>query len=510
LKGNNFREQYGNSKSKNMIAVNSYNFKKGKSIRITTGIFFICFLTFSASCNKNELESPIHTIEEISIFYTNDEHGWMEATVGSDGAAGMLGYWETEFGYDKSDSYLVLSGGDMWTGPAISTWFRGEPMVEVMNAMGYDAAAIGNHEFDFTVSGLKERLLETNFPLLSANIVEKSTGMIPSFAEPYIMKEVSGIKIGIIGLSSITTPYTSFPAYVQDFDFITYKDALDTFAPEVNDKGADMIIVIGHLCGFEMEALIQTAKEYNIVMIGGGHCHQEIARVVDGVLIIQGGAEMQGFGRVVLSYNTGTKEVSFPNFEYLPNNIGYSNKAIEQIVQKWKTKVSEQLDNTIGYCSETIFQSSIKMGNMVVDSWFYSFPEADISIANSGSIRQDIAQGDVTVESIVSLLPFENFILELDLTGAEVIDVSGGYLIGGMTTINGYSLSDGTPIHPDSIYSVLTTDYLYSITDNNMSAYDPEPYTTAVHYRQPLIDWIMSMETNAQDPLNNYLDGSAR
>ena len=79
-----------------------------------------------------------------------------------------------------------------------------------------------------------------------------------------------------------------------------------------------------------------------------------------------------------------------------------------------------------------------------------------------------------------------------------------------MTTINGYILADGTPIHPDSVYSVLTTDYLYSITDNNLSTFDSEPGTTAVHYRHPLIDWITSLETSSQDPLNNYLDGSTR
>jgi len=131
-------------------------------------------------------------------------------------------------------------------------------------------------------------------------------------------------------------------------------------------------------------------------------------------------------------------------------------------------------------------------------------------MTNSGGIRQDIESGDITIETIVGLLPFNNTIYELNLSGSEVIDVSGNLLVGGMTTIGGYYLSDGTPIHGDSMYSVLTTDYLYSRTDMNFAAYDPDPYETSVNFRQPLIDWINSLNTSEGDPLNNYLDSQPR
>lgn len=164
----------------------------------------------------------------------------------------------------------------------------------------------------------------------------------------------------------------------------------------------------------------------------------------------------------------------------------------------------------IGYCAEKIEKESVEMGNMVVDSWFFTFPGADVTITNSGGIRQDIMQGDIKVETIVGLLPFENTIYELDLTGAELLDCSGNYLIGGMTTINGNYLSDGTPIHNDSIYEVLTTDYLYSITSNRMAEYDPDPQYTAVNYRQPLIDWLKSLNTSSEGPLEDFLDYTTR
>ncbi len=111
--------------------------------------------------------------------------------------------------------------------------------------------------------------------------------------------------------------------------------------------------------------------------------------------------------------------------------------------------------------------------------------------------------------TIVGLLPFENTIYELDLTGAELKACIDGYLIGGMTTVGGYALADGTPIDDNTTYSVLVTDYLYS-ADSEFSQYDPEPVNTSVNFRQPLIDWLKSMNTSSSDPLNNYLDYTLR
>ncbi len=468
-------------------------------------LFIAAIFTFS-SCKPSDNQPDG---QKITIIYTNDEHGWMEPTNEFDGAAGLSGLWKSREGYDSSDSYLILSGGDMWTGPAISTWFKGESMVEVMNQMGYDAAAIGNHEFDFTVDTLTKRVLQMNFPLLSANIIEKSTGNIPTFAKPYIIKEAAGVKVGIIGLSSLSTPYSTFPAYVEAFEFTSYADAIDKYAPIVKSEGADIIIIIGHICEREMIELAPTAAKYNIPVIGGGHCHQNVLATVNDVLLIESGAEMQAYVKVGMQYNPDNKSVKINSSEIVQNQGSTPDTDVQTIVEYWQTKTQDALSEKIGYCSETIYQSSIAMGNLVTDSWFYTFPDADVSITNSGGIRQDINQGSIKLLTIVGLLPFENSIYELNLTGSELIDCIDNYLIGGMTTIGGYTLSDGTPIYSDSTYSVLTTDYLYS-ADPDFSIYDPEPYGTSVNYRQPLIDWIKSMNTSGQNPLNNFLDNTPR
>ncbi len=472
---------------------------------------FIIGLAF-VSCEKESTnpnnESTNDSLINITILYTNDEHGWFEDIGEYDGAAGLSGLWKDIDDYDSS--YLILSGGDMWTGAAASTWFQGESMVDVMNEMEYDASAIGNHEFDFTVSVLNQRLNELEFPLLAANIEEKTTGNIPSFAQPYIIETIDGVKIGILGLASITTPWSTSPVNVADYNFTSYTDAINTYAPQAISEGADVLILISHLCEYEMEEIADVARANGIIVIGGGHCHQVVAKEYNEVVLIQAGDYMKGYIKLDFNYNVTKNRAQDFVFDYFKNDQNIIDSDVKDVVDYWMNETDLVLSEVIGYASDDILKSSVEMYNLVTDSWFYTFPDADITITNAGGIRQDIFAGDITMGTIVGLLPFENSILELELTGAQVKNVINGLIFGGMTVVGGYYLSDGSPIEDQQTYTVLTTDYLYSLTSSNFSSYDPNPYNTSVHYRQPLIDWLESINTSSGDPLENYLDYTSR
>ncbi len=470
---------------------------------------FTCVILSLFSCENNheafeKKDSSVH----ITILYTNDEHGWMEAGDNSAGAAGLMYKWKADEGYDESDNYLILSGGDMWSGPAISTWFQGESMVEVMNAMDYDAAAIGNHEFDFTVDVLEQRLSEMTFPLLAANIVEKGTQEIPDFAKPYIIKEINGVKVGILGLASQTTPTSTFPANVTDYAFTDYAAAIERYAPEARKEGAAILIVIGHICSGEMNDLAGVAHEYGICFIGGGHCHQQYTNLNNGVVLLSAGSSMTAYGRVEFDYSVRDSTTSNFDYSIVQNTGNEADPGILDIVEYWEGETEKELSEEIAYTDVPIGRTSVEMRNMVCDSWLHTFPEADVAFTNGGGIRQDIPAGAVTLSTIVGLLPFENNILKLELTGAQVREMAlaGDICMGGMTTMGGFYLTDGTEIQDGTIYEVLTTDYLYLRDDYNFSTYDPDPVNTYVHYRDPLIDWMRSIDTSPADPLANYLD----
>jgi 2',3'-cyclic-nucleotide 2'-phosphodiesterase/3'-nucleotidase len=225
------------------------------------------------------------------------------------GAATMMHLWETEEGYTQDGPFLILSGGDTFTGPAISSWFDGESMVEVMNEMGYDAAAVGNHEFDYGIEGLLQRAAQATFPYLSANIFSQTTGTQADFVLPYVIHEVSGIKIGIIGLSSRATPRTTMPTYVAGLEFIAYSQALNDVVPQIKAEGAQVIVVVSHLCSYEMLALAPQAKELNIALIGGGHCHERFAQVLDDVALVEAGSNLRAYGRIDIEFDTSSDTI---------------------------------------------------------------------------------------------------------------------------------------------------------------------------------------------------------
>jgi 2',3'-cyclic-nucleotide 2'-phosphodiesterase (5'-nucleotidase family) len=399
----------------------------------------------------------------------------------------------------------------MWTGPAISTWFQGESMVEVMNEMEYDVATIGNHEFDFKIDGLNRNIELLKFPLIAANIRTKSTHEIPSFTQPYIIEEADGVKVAFIGLASQSTPSTTFPAFVADYDFISYDDAIVEFVPIVKDLGAEVIIVVGHIGENEMIQLAPVANSLGVTLITGGHTHRYVNKNVNGVSLIEVGSNMKSYGKVVIEYDKTLKTATVLSSEITTNTpTTVISNSVQTIVEKWQVKAEEDLAEVIGYCSEGIYRNTPALENMVADSWLFAYPEADISMTNAGGIRQDIMPGNITLASIVGLLPFTNTLYEVNLTGKQVIECVGNLVIGGMTTVGGYFLADGSPIDINKVYSVLTTDYLYSQPNSKFAQYDLQPYNTSISYMQPTVDWILSKNTNAQNPINNFLDHTAR
>lgn len=452
------------------------------------------------------------SIQNLVILYTSDEHGWMEGEEGQR-AANMMGLWREEEGYTEDGPFLILSGGDMWTGPAISSWFEGESMADVMNAMGYDAAAIGNHEFDFGLEGLRERAAQSEFPFLSANIRDKESGEIASIAIPYVVQEVSGIQIGLIGLTTQSTPETTKPDHVESFDFISLKEALIQVVPQAQADGAEILIVVGHICPDEMVWLAPTAAELGIALIGGGHCHQIVTETVNNVTLVEAGAYLQGYVRVDIVFDRINRTVADVEARYHPNQDGTPDPEIAEIIAGWRALADETLTKVIGFLDEPIINKSNTMVNLVTNAWLEAYPAADVALTNTGGFRQTLPAGEVTIESIIGVLPFDNVLIDVELTGAELIRniQCCRPVAGGMTTVGELILSDGTPIDPEITYHVLVNDFMYLGGDGFLfQEQDPDAYNTSIDWRQPVIDWIISRSTSPENPLDNYLDKENR
>lgn len=454
---------------------------------------------------------------QLTILYTSDEHGWMAPTADSGGAAGMLARWREDEGYTEDGPFLVLSGGDIWTGPALSTWFEGEPMVEVMNLMGYDAVAVGNHEFDFAIEGLRERGAQAEFPFLAANI--RTTGGDPiDFALPYVVQTVSvgegTLEVGIVGLASTRTPGTTMPTHVADLVFLDYPAALSQAVSEVRDDGADVIVVTSHLCGPELQALAKTASQLGIAMLGGGHCHTRASRVEEGVALVEAGWRMEAYGRVDLTVDPVSGDVRDVEVTVKPNPAGEEDPEIAAVVAGWQAELDDALLVTIGYTEDGIGRGSDAMHALVMDAWLTGYP-ADIAMCNPGSFRQEIDPGEITLAEIVGVLPFDNTLVDVTITGQDVMRAyqhgSRRPAVSGLEQRGARFYVNGEPLDPAATYHVLINDYMYAGGDGyTFAETDPDAYMTGIDWRQPVIEWLSDLDTSPDDPLEGYLDGGGR
>lgn len=451
------------------------------------------------------------SIRHLIILYTNDEHGWMDSFEGAGGAAGMMDLWKRREGYDPNDPrFLVLSGGDMWTGPALSTGLKGESMTDVMGAMGYRAAAIGNHDFDFGVENIHARGEQAAFPFLSANIREAATGAVPGFARPYAMLEVNGVKVGVIGMTTPEARIDTLPESVAGLEFIPPKGALREVAPQARDEGGQLLLIISHLCSAETHDLAGTAAEFDIPLIGGGHCHEEHNEVEDGVHLIESGYFLRGYVRVDLAFDTSTNEVISLQSEIVHNDRPGRDGAIAARVEGWRASLDPALSEPIGYAAEVIDRKSPQMAALTVGSWLRAFPEADVALASPRYMQQNIYPGPVTEGTVLSVLASDNRLLKVRLTGAQLIEVieSRHPLMAGVApSEDGYRMADGSLVDPQATYLALIPHMLYPGGNYYVFyRYDPNPVDTGVSWRAPVVNWLLSIASDEAHPLNDYLN----
>ncbi len=449
------------------------------------------------------------TLRHLVILYTNDEHGWMDPYQNTGGSAGMAYKWRQREGLTEDGPYLVLSGGDMWTGHALSTVWEGESMTDVMNNMGYDAAAIGNHDFDFGLEALRERADQAGFPFLSANIRERETGEVPGFVIPYFVTEINGIQVGLIGLTTVETKVDTQPSHVAEFDFLPYAEVLPDIAKRARDEGAELLLIVGHVCGGETRALAPVAAEFDIHFIGGGHCHQEINEIVNGVRLVESGFFNRGYTRIEFLFDTDDDEIVEIESEFVPNRAGREDPEIAALIEDWRARTDEAIWEVIGYADPSIDRKSPQMAALLLQPWLEAWPSADAALASSRYVQQDLFPGEISPGVIIGLLSTTNELVEVSITGGQLIETieSRHPLMAGIVEDpGGYRLTNGGAIDLEATYRILVPEALYAGGNYyEFFRFDPDPTYTGIDWRQPPIDWIRSVGGNDQEPINSFL-----
>src|SRR5215467_12233581 len=296
--------------------------------------FFLVVAAFNWACARSSAQAPSFIL---SVVGTNDLHGGVLEADGRGGLALLDGYLHNLRGARARDggAVVLLDAGDLFQGTLESNLNEGEVVIAAYNAIGYDAAAIGNHEFDFGPSGpsvfpqgpeddprgaLRARASQAHFPFLAANIIDKNTGRPVSWdhVKPSTMLNVNGVKIGVVGLATTETLGATLSANTGDLAIAPLAPALEAEARRLREAGATIVIATAHAGGrctkFDNPADVSSC-EPNAEIFGvaralpsglvdgivAGHRHEGIAHEVAGIPIISAFSNGRAFGRVDLT-----------------------------------------------------------------------------------------------------------------------------------------------------------------------------------------------------------------
>lgn len=495
--------------------------RRATASALKTFCFSSLFLVLSA-CATLQDEGPrvlFETsggLETVVILGTNDIHGALApekmktkddaATPYEKGGAAILASHVNILRNEFGPRFLILDAGDQFQGSIDSNLEEGKPMVEFFNHIGVNAAVLGNHEFDFGPKGddaqakvneggkpdlrgaLKERITEARYPYLAANVVDKKTGKpaVPG-TKPSVILTAGGLKIGVIGLTTLDTPVTTRPDFVKDVQFKDMaKTALDE-AKKLRDEGAHIIVALTHaglVCDVaeksgktirtspvkaetdvqshcdpkhEVPQLIRALPKGTIDAVVSGHTHQVIHHWIDGVPVIQSGTRNVYYNLLYLTYDWKTKKLATDRtriegpipvcpqvFENQRNCNGEQpapkngrgdlvtpvlhgksispDPSTERLLAPVFERTEQAKKRIVGKAArkiEHLRTAESPMGILVADAVRKSIG-AQVAIVNSGGIRANLEEGDITYESVFRALPFDNNVSKLDLTGREL------------------------------------------------------------------------------------------
>lgn len=246
-------------------------------------------------------------ITDITVVHTNDTHGRVEPG-DNDGMGFARIATKVKELREQNQNLILLDAGDTLHGLPIATLSEGESIIKLMNEMGYDTMALGNHDFNYGYDRIEELSKIANFSMLGANI-EKKDGS-PKPLKDYIIKEVNGIKIGIFGLSTPETKYKANPVYTEEINILDPVEVGKEIVKELKEQNVNMIIAVTHL-GIDKSSVDTSeklAKEVDgIDLIVDGHSHSELKEglQVNNTMIVQTGEYDKNLGIVNLEFTDG-------------------------------------------------------------------------------------------------------------------------------------------------------------------------------------------------------------
>ena len=405
---------------------------KGIRRKVTAAAVLLILGTILASGGSYAGESA--KTAKFVILHTNDVHG---SVVASDRCLGMEAVSQLRKDYEKQGyDVLLMDAGDMLQGDSFASFSQGKSLVTIMNVAGYDVLGLGNHDFDYGADVLEQRISEMDFPALAANITVDATG--EPFAEGNTVFTLSdGMKVGVFGLDTPTTATASTPKNTAGLSFASGSElyaAAQAQIDELDEQGCSVIVCVAHLgeenVTEEINAKNVVENTRGISVVIDGHDHQVESQTVkdlDGndVLIVETGSYLKNIG--ILSYEDGRFSEDLAEI----GTYKGSDPEVAELVAGFSEEMEKALSKKVAFTDWDLsgdgYDRETNLGDLVADAIYWQASQAfadapDAAILNGGGIRKTIEAGVILQSDIRDVLPFNNQICSVEVTGAELLE----------------------------------------------------------------------------------------
>jgi len=359
---------------------------------------------------------------KVTLLQVNDVYQFAPVDQGTKGGLGRLLTLRKSIQQENPNTLFLMSGDTI--SPSVeSITYKGQQMIEAWNAIGLDYATFGNHEFDFGPDVLKQRIQESKFGWTAANVIDTTTNQPFGDAKRYVVREFGGVKIGIFGLVLPETKITSRPG--PNVEFRSPCDTAKEVVSELHGQGVKVVVALTHL---SMREDKEVARCADVNLIVGGHEHTLLESHAGIAPIFKMTSDARELGRIDLNISPTTGELESIDWKVIPvDSTTKEAPEFAAIYRKYASLLAE-LAKPVGRTSVALDARSLEsrtretnVGNFITDA-FRKSTAADVGFMNGGSVRADglIGPGKLTMRDLLSILPFKNKLVKIEITGATL------------------------------------------------------------------------------------------
>jgi 5'-nucleotidase len=368
-------------------------------------------------------ETTAQTVR-VTLLQVNDVYQISPVDRGKRGGLARIATLRKQIAEESPHTLYLLAGDTL--GPSVaSNIFKGRQMIAAWNATGLDYAALGNHEFDFGDAILRERMRESKFTWLGSNVFDRKTGKLFGDMPPYVVREFGGVRLGLFGLLTTDTKQSSSPG--PDVEFQDPCRTAREMTKQLRRRGARTIVAITHLTIEQDKRLARCAPDIDVII--GGHEHTVLQSLAGRTPIFKMGSDARNLGRIDLNIYRRGGALESIDWEIIPVTDAVADEPqAAAIIGEYEKRLSAELDLPVGRTTveldarqETNRSRETNLGSFIADA-YRKYAGADAALLNAGSIRSNTTYGPgaLTKRDVLSILPFENPIVKIEVTGATL------------------------------------------------------------------------------------------